>query len=166
MRIPRFLLLLAGLAAALLTGCTDDSDSAGEGALRSGHYLILTDRDDRYDYAQYFVVVPGSRWEFVEYGTSRPGNSVCQVTRSRGSYSVKDTSITVVLREGGESFEKCPMTQAEFNGYTWDVPPGAVSQVFQIRNLTDSTFEGRDMFLGAEGWKVYRRTRDPHGFFD
>jgi hypothetical protein len=159
-------MFLAAWAAWLLAGCDGGESGGGEGALRSGHYLILTDRDDLYDYAQYFVVRPGSRWEFVEYGVRRTGGTVCQVTRSRGAYRVSDTLIAVTLTEGGESLEKCPLTQADFDGYTWEAAPAGTSQSFGFRNLTDSTFDGRDMFEGAPGWRTYRRTNDPHGYFD
>lgn len=149
-----------------LAGCNTGEDAEAQGALSSGHYLILTDRDDFYDYTQYFVVRPGSRWEFVEYGVRNPGGTVCQVTRHRGNYRVSDSLISITGLEGGESLEKCPMTQADFDGYTWEAAPPGASESFAFRNLTDSTFEARDMFVGTSGWRTYRRTADPHGFFD
>lgn len=155
------------LLALLLLGCnTGGDDGPAEGALRSGHYLILESSDDLYDYGQYLVIRAGSLWEFVEYGLGSPGPRVCQVTRSRGRYSLKDSSLTMVATEGGESLEKCPITQADFDGYTWEAAPPGTAQNFLVRNVTDTTFEGRDLFIGAMGWRTYRRTTDPYGYFD
>lgn len=160
-------LFLSIACLALLAGCnTGDGGGPAEGPFRSGHYLILRNSDDSYDYAQYLVVRPGSLWEFVEYGTREPGPQVCQVTRHRGRYSLKDSVLTMFVAEGGESLEKCPITQADFDGYTWEAAPPGTAQNFQVRNLSDSTFEGESLFLGAEGWRTYRRTPDPYGYFD
>lgn len=165
-RYRAFRIALAAWAAASLLACSVDGGGDEEGALGSGHYLILTDQDDLYDFAQYFVVRPGSRWEFVEYGVRKTGGTVCQVTRSRGRYGVSDTLIALTLAESGESLEKCPLTQADFDGYTWEAAPPGTSQSFSFRNRTDSTFEAKDLFQEAPGWRTYRRTADPHGYFD
>src|SRR5687767_11676131 len=118
MRHPTFRLLLAAGAVCALLACTSSDGGDGEGPLPSGHYFILADQDDLYDYSQYFVVRPGSRWEFVEYGFRSPGGTVCRVTRRRGHYRVSDSLISRTGSEGGD-LEKCPMTQADFDGLTW-----------------------------------------------
>lgn len=166
MHLSTFRLLSAAIATCLFAACTTSDDDGDEGALRPGHYLILTDADDLYEYAQYFVVTPGSRWEFVEYGVRKTGGAVCQVTRSRGAYGVSDSLIALTLAESGESLEKCPLTQADFDAYTWEAAPPGTSQSFPFRNLTDSTFEARDLFQGAPGWRTYRLGPDPHGYFE
>lgn len=167
MRFPPLHLLAGIFLALLLTACPSDDDGGSDGGLASGHYLILKDSDDFYAYEQYFVVRPGSRWEFIEYGARFASPSVvCQITRTRGSYNLQDSGITVTLAEGGESVEKCPITQGDFDGYTWEAVPAGSSQAFLIRNVTDTSFEGRDMFVGAPGWRTYRKGSDPHGYFD
>jgi hypothetical protein len=166
MRHPIFRLLPATWALIFLFACSTSDGGDEEGPLASGHYLIQDDQDALYDFAQYFVVRPGSRWEFVEYGVRRSDGTVCQVTRSRGRYGVSDTLIALTGTEGGESLEKCPITQADFDGYTWEAAPAGASESFSFRNPTDSSFEARNMFEGVTGWRTYRRAADPHGYFD
>lgn len=166
MRRPLFRLLLAAWAAGTLLACTTPDGGEEGGALATGHYLILTDQDGQYDYAQYFIVRPGSRWEFAEYGVRMLGGTVCRVTRMRGRYGVSDSLLALTWAESGERLEKCPLTQADFDGYTWEAAPPGISESFAFRNPTDSTFEARDLFPGASGWRTYRRTGDPHGYFD
>jgi hypothetical protein len=165
MRHPILRLLLAASAVCSFLACTTSDGGDEDGPLPSGHYLILTDQDDSYDYTQYFVVQPGSRWEFVEYGVRNPGGTVCRVTRSRGLYRVSDSLVSLTGTEGGD-VEKCPVTQADFDGLTWEAAPPGASETFSFRNVTDSSFEARNMLAGTSGWQTYRQTADPYGYFD
>lgn len=78
---------------------------------------------------------------------------------------MKDSAIAVILAEEGDSIEKCPITQSDFDGYTWEAVPAGASRAFPIRNVTDTSFEGLGMFDGS-GWRTYRKGADPHGYFD
>lgn len=156
---------------ATLTGCNSGTSSNGGPEMANGHYFILTDFDGTYRFDQYFVVLPGNRWEFVEYGYP-PGQAanLCQLTRQAGTYSLGglgDSSLTMTQTGYGESVESCHMTKAQFQAYPMESIPAAErpSKSFPVRKRTSAGFESEDLFEGAEGWKTYTLKADPYGFY-
>lgn len=165
-----FAIFLLAVGALALGGCdssTGPSGPAGTGTeLSAGSYFIQYDSDDLYTFEQYFVVEAGYHWEFVEYGYQAGTKALCQVTRHKGVYSTTDSTMTMTLTAGGESLEKCGITQSEFNAYPFEAAPANDTASFRIRNATPTSFDGKDLFEGtAAGWKTYTKKPDPYGFF-
>src|SRR4051812_19991175 len=120
---PRIALAISAFPFLLaLTACDSSSGTGPAGAggvqLSQGTYFIQHQSDDVYVYDQYFQVLPGNKWEFVEYGHPS-GNqaNLCQLTRQAGTYTATDTSLTATQVSYGESVEKCHMTKADFLAY-------------------------------------------------
>jgi len=156
--------------AAYFAGCdssTGPSGPAGTGTeLAAGSYFIQYDSDDSYKYEQYFVVQPGHHWEFVEYGYQPATKTLCQVTRQKGVYSTTDTSLTITFLATGNSVEKCGMTKADFDAFPFEAAPANATGTVQIRNVTATAFDGKDLFEEAPtGWQTYSKKTDPYGFF-
>lgn len=149
-----------------LAGCVSDSGSvaAGAGGLPSGHYKTGTDGDDLYHYDQYFVVLDGGKWEWVEYGVTPGSATLCQVTRQGGTYSVQGDSLIVTGERAGKSVEKCGMTQADWDAYPFEEKTH-VQMSFPVRNITAGGFEANGLFYGTAGWKTYAKISDPYGFY-
>jgi hypothetical protein len=168
LRFPVFTLWLALAGLGALTGCDSGTSSNGGPELTQGHYFILTDSDDLYRYDQYFMVLPGNRWEFVEYGyPSGQASNLCQLTRQAGTYRLGDSSLTMTMTGDGESVESCHMTKAQFQAYPMESIPAAErpSHTFSVRSRTAAGFESEDLFQGTPGWKTYTLKADPYGFY-
>ena len=152
-----------------LAGCDSSTGPSGQDGtgpeLAAGSYFVQYDGDDLYKYEQYFVVQPGHRWQFVEYGYEPSTKNLCQVTRQKGVYSSTDSTITLTGTAGGESIEKCGTTKADFDAYPFrsDRSP---AETFPIRNASAAGFEAKDFFRDSpSGWQTYSMKPDPYGFF-
>jgi hypothetical protein len=158
--------LFSALWVFLALGCDSSTGpQTGAGGLPEGHYFIQSDSDDLYRYQQYFVVLSDGRWEFIEYGVAPATSQVCQITRQAGTYGVADSVMALTLRRGGPSLEKCPITQADFNGYRFS-GTSPQTQAFPVRNINANSFEADNLFVGVSGWRRYALVSDPHGFYD
>lgn len=151
-----------------ITGCNSGTSSDGGPELPYGHYFIQSAADDLYHFDQYFVIQPGNRFEFVEYGYAlgQPAN-LCQVTRHAGSYKLGDSALAVTQTATGESIEGCHMTKERFQAYHFESLPASeqLKGSFSIRNVTANGFDGYDLFDGVTGWKTYALKADPYGFY-
>lgn len=157
-----------GLTLLLLAGCAVDKGGpeadGGGGGLPVGHYLLYEEKDGELGNESYFVVLPDSGWELVNYFISY-GNAVCGIGRTRGTYTMDDTSIALFTLESAEGPDNCPITQADFDDITWEALPEEDAVVLSLRNVTASSFEARGGFLGP-GWRPFYKQADPHGYYD
>ena len=132
--------------------------------LPQGHYLLMDEKDGLRGSEWYFVVLPDSAWETVQYWISY-GGAVCGVSRTRGTYTMDDSSIALIEVESGEAPDNCPITQSDFDSISWEAAPTGTSTVMDIRNVTADSFEARGGFA-EDGWRKFYRQADPHGFYD
>lgn len=154
------------LAAACVFGC-DSSGSAtapaGTGKeLSPGSYFIR----DFASVEEYFVIQPGHRWEFVEYGYTSDPKTLCQVARRRGVYSSTDSTLTLITKGWSGWIEKCGMTKADFDAYPFTPPAVPTGEAARIRKVTADGFEAESLLPGKPaGWMSYTKKPDPYGFF-
>ncbi len=154
------------LALAALTGCQSTTAVLAGSQLALGHYYIQSQSDDVYHYDQYFVALPDNHWEFVEYGYKiSDRTSVCQLVRRAGTYTLGDSTITSTLTASGDPLTQCGLTKAQFQAYAMTNAPDHPVGITGIRNITDTGFDGKDMFVGVTGWKHYTKVADPFGFY-
>lgn len=166
----RFRLLLPVMMLSLaffLSGCSEKDGPTGaddgDGALAAGHYLLHEEKDGLAGLEQYLAILPGSKWESTDYWISNTG-AVIGLSRTRGNMSLKNDSLVLVEVESGETVEKRPITQADFDGYVWEASPVGTAQALRIRNVTSASFEATD--FTHTNWQTFYRQSDPHGFFD
>jgi hypothetical protein len=161
------LLLVSLFLVLCLIGCEPSvAPSLAGGELPVGVYYVVSAADEVYQYEDYFMVLAGNRWEFVEYGF-KSGNrtSLCKATRKAGTYALGDSTLTSTVTALGQPLEQCGLSKALFQANTMVNDPDRPTQIFSIRNITASGFEGKDMFNDAPGWKTYTTTTDPFGFY-
>lgn len=169
MRNPRaFLPPVLGLTFLVLFGCAVDKGGsdpeAGDGGLPAGHYLLDQNMDGELGTQTWFVLLPDSAWEVVHYFISY-GNAVCGIGRTRGTYSMGDTSLALFAEESADGPDNCPITQADFDNLTWEALPEEEGEVLDIRNVTAHSFQARGAFAGPD-WRIFHRQDDPHGYYD
>lgn len=107
---------------------------------------------------------PDSGWESVIYPISY-GNKVCGVGRTRGVYTMGDSSMVRFALESADGPDECPLTQAGFDNVAWEALPQEDSEVVEIRNVAAGSFEARGAFAGSS-WRTFHRMADPFGSFD
>ncbi len=157
-----------GLTFLLFAGCAVDKGGpeadGWDGGLPVGHYLIDEEKDGELGNETWLVVLPDSTWEMVDYFISY-GNKVCGIGRTRGTYTMDENSIALIALEEAVGPDNCPITQADFDGVTWEAVAADEAFVLDIRNLTSSSFQASGGFLGP-GWRPFIKQDDPHGYYD
>lgn len=160
--------LLLGLMLALgflVGGCLMDG-GGGPAGLPEGAYFIAGRFDTDYAYEQYLVVLPDRRWEWVEYGSNAATVKLCKATRKTGGYVLGDSTLTLTQEAGSAPLEKCGMTKAEFKAIALTPIKDPKPAAYDIRTMTDSSFEARAFFGTKDAWKEYRKEKNPFGFHD
>lgn len=161
--------ILPGLMLAmgiLAGGCLMDGGGGGPGALPEGAYFIAGRFDAEYAYEQYFVVLPDRRWEWVEYGSNAATVKLCKATRKTGTYDLDDSAITLTHEKASAPLVKCGMTKADFGGIKLTAVNSPETATYDIRTLTDTSFESRAFFGTKDAWKEYLKEKSPFGFHD
>lgn len=153
------------LALGFLAGCLFDG-GGGSAELPEGTYFIAGRFDQSYAYEQYFVVLPDRRWEWVEYGSNAATVQLCKATRVTGAYSMGDSAVTLTQEAESAPLVKCGMTKADFKAIAL-VPIKDPKPVdYDIRTVTDKSFEARAFFGTKDAWKEYVKEKSPFGFHE
>lgn len=160
---------MAGLTLALgivANGCLLGGGGGGAATLPEGAYFIAGRFDTDFAYEQYFIVLPDRRWEWVEYGSNAATVQLCKASRKTGSYELGDSLLTLDQETTSAPLVKCGMTKADFRAIPPITVKDPVPASYDLRALTDKSFEARAFFGTKDAWKEYLKEKNPFGFHD